>query len=444
MHLIFENVLKNLLMLWTGDYKGLDTGSGEYQIVPTVWDAIGAASIQSGDTIPSVFGPRPPNHCFWSLYIGPVLLKGHFKHSRYYNHFVQFVKLINMCLQYEVSEQERIELKTGFNDWVWDYERWYYQYEPNRLSACPLTIHALLHIVDSILAAGLVWTSWAFPMERYCGALQPAIRSRHYPYASLNRYVLDSAHLTHIKLLYNLHDKLAMKPPNLGGFYRAVCIPGYHTCSLLPPYWPPSDVSINAGLRTKVIAALCTKYHGTPTATRAAIATSTIEEWGHLRIFDDGDIVRTAAFAQSDTAAQATTTTNRSQHGSERDATHYEALVDRHERSRNHAIELLPRTFYGQLQHIYVLDCPPIPGTAHSTTTRIIFAVICTCAEEETHPTLDIHYYSRYSTLKVLDITTIQCLVGRIHDRGQWAIIDRSGALSRAIYEADGEGSDDE
>ncbi|KAI0749041.1 hypothetical protein C8Q74DRAFT_1171750, partial [Fomes fomentarius] len=53
----------------------------------------------------------------------------------------------------------------------------------------------LLHIVDSILAAGLVWTSWAFPMERYCGALQPAIRSRHYPYASLNRYVLDSAHL---------------------------------------------------------------------------------------------------------------------------------------------------------------------------------------------------------------------------------------------------------
>ncbi|KAI0749042.1 hypothetical protein C8Q74DRAFT_1212144, partial [Fomes fomentarius] len=155
--------------------------------------------------------------------------------------------------------------------------------------------------------------------------------------------------------------------------------------------------------------------------------------WGHLRIFDDGDIVRTAAFAQS-------------QHGSERDATHvhYEALVDRHERSRNHAIELLPRTFYGQLQHIYVLDCPPIPGTAHSTTTRIIFAVICTCAEEETHPTLDIHYYSRYSTLKVLDITTIQCLVGRIHDRGQWAIIDRSGALSRAIYEADGEGSDDE
>ncbi|KAI0691672.1 hypothetical protein C8Q76DRAFT_585659, partial [Earliella scabrosa] len=60
----------------------------------------------------------------------------------------------------------------------------------------------LLHIADSILEAGPVWTAWAFPMERYCGSLQPAIRNRRFPYASLNRYVLDKARLDQIKLKF--------------------------------------------------------------------------------------------------------------------------------------------------------------------------------------------------------------------------------------------------
>ena len=36
MHLIWENVIKNLILLWTGDFKGLDEGSGCYQIDTTV------------------------------------------------------------------------------------------------------------------------------------------------------------------------------------------------------------------------------------------------------------------------------------------------------------------------------------------------------------------------------------------------------------------------
>ena len=58
-------------------------------------------------------------------------------------------------------------------------------------------------------------------MERYCGALQPAIRSRRYPYSSLNRYVLDRARLTHIKLLYGLQDALSLRitPKEQGKIY---------------------------------------------------------------------------------------------------------------------------------------------------------------------------------------------------------------------------------
>lgn len=110
--------------------------------------------------------------------------------------------------------------------------RFYYQHNPDRLSACPVTIHALLHIADSIMNAGPVWGSWAFVMERYCGTLQHAIRSRRFPYSSLNRYVLDQARLVQIKLIYGPHarSQLALSPPATASKGRRVpgCKPPSH------------------------------------------------------------------------------------------------------------------------------------------------------------------------------------------------------------------------
>ena len=56
MHLIFENLIKNLILLWTGKFKDINEGSGSYELAPHVWEAIGAATAASGSTIPSVYG----------------------------------------------------------------------------------------------------------------------------------------------------------------------------------------------------------------------------------------------------------------------------------------------------------------------------------------------------------------------------------------------------
>jgi hypothetical protein len=90
----------------------------------------------------------------------------------------------------------------------------YYQYSPDRLSTCPVTIHALLHIADSIKAAGPMWAYWAFPMERYCGSLKRAVKSRRFPFPSIDRHITEVAQLTQIKMFHRLHDSLSLKPPN--------------------------------------------------------------------------------------------------------------------------------------------------------------------------------------------------------------------------------------
>lgn len=88
----------------------------------------------------------------------------------------------------------------------------YYQYDPARLSVCTLTIHAVVHIPDGIIGGGPVWTSWAFPMECFCASLQPAIRSRRFPYASLNRHAIDHSRLAVIKNKYDLKGVLRLGP----------------------------------------------------------------------------------------------------------------------------------------------------------------------------------------------------------------------------------------
>jgi len=134
MHLIWENLIPNLVLLWTSEFKGLDKGTEEYELAPKVWQAICAAGAAAGSTIPSTFGARTPSIAtnksacsaevwsFWTLYLGPILLRQRFHRQRYYNHFVKLVKLLHMCLQFEITTDEVQTIREGFIKWVTDYE----------------------------------------------------------------------------------------------------------------------------------------------------------------------------------------------------------------------------------------------------------------------------------------------------------------------------------
>ncbi|KAJ7854394.1 hypothetical protein B0H14DRAFT_3449595 [Mycena olivaceomarginata] len=175
---------------WTGIFKDLDGGCEEYELPHSVADAIGEACAKSGSTIPSTFGARVPNiindryQCTaesWFLFttlLAPSVLFNRFSHQRYYDHFVQLVALIIKCLRFELTSTEIGEIESGFAAWVKKYEEFYYQYDEARLSACTLPVHALLHVADNIRQIGPMWCHWAFVMERFCGSLVPAVKSR--------------------------------------------------------------------------------------------------------------------------------------------------------------------------------------------------------------------------------------------------------------------------
>jgi hypothetical protein len=88
MHLLFENLVPNLIKLWTGKFKGLDQGTGDYELSDNDWAAIGRLTGKAARTIPSAFVGTLPNiaedgnlykaeaYSFWFQYIAPVVLHG--------------------------------------------------------------------------------------------------------------------------------------------------------------------------------------------------------------------------------------------------------------------------------------------------------------------------------------------------------------------------------
>jgi hypothetical protein len=91
------------------------------------------------------------------------------------------------------------------------------------------------------------------------------------------------------------------------------------------------------------------------------------------------------------------------------------------------------KTFYGQIQQIFLIRFPATPDLLLVKPENIILASIKNCPIEQHNVNdLDMHYYrNEDGYTELVDISAIQCLVARVFDRGWWTIIDRSGKLAR-------------
>ena len=135
MHVAWENVMKTLVTLWTGDYKNLGEGDRKYRIDKTAWKEVGARGAAASSTIPSAFGPRIPNvsekgsymsadmWSFWTRYLAPVLLRDSFKDPECYEHLIDLVHLFDLCLRRDISAVDVDTIRSGFINWVEGYKR---------------------------------------------------------------------------------------------------------------------------------------------------------------------------------------------------------------------------------------------------------------------------------------------------------------------------------
>ena len=238
LHLFCENNIKNLVQLWMGKFKGLKSGSENYEIGEEQWKEIGRETADTVRDIPASFVRVLGNIAedrssftaeswgFWFMHVAPIVMRGRFSDDKYYHHMCALGSIMKTTLKYELTTDEVDNLEEDSIDWVRKYEeyvyvqyvgarahaysRYYYQYREDRLSTCLLTVHGLLHIANDIRVCGPMWASWTFYLERYCGKLQEALHSRVYPWSNLNSWILRTSYLQTLAVRYDIEDELSV------------------------------------------------------------------------------------------------------------------------------------------------------------------------------------------------------------------------------------------
>lgn len=132
---------------------------------------------------------------------------------------------------------------------------------------------------------GPVWAYWAYPMERFCGALARANKSRRYPWSSLNRRVLQCSQLAQIKSIYGLTERLDLEDRN-DNITKGISYQGYPDLVFVKPR---RNRLIHTALRRKVAEYLSRRIDVPFDNIRDSLATRSFDSWGKMQ-----QIVRSA------------------------------------------------------------------------------------------------------------------------------------------------------
>lgn len=143
MHILLENIMKELLGIWEGKYKSsmvtgtadgrLGTATGEDYVIPKAfWDDMDKEVSASNATIPSQMGRRmeaitkrsywtAESYSYFLIHLGPIILKGRLA-GRYYRHFLTPAHLSKLLTKMELTLEEVETIDRGLVAWIREFE----------------------------------------------------------------------------------------------------------------------------------------------------------------------------------------------------------------------------------------------------------------------------------------------------------------------------------
>ena len=493
MHLIFENLIPNLIHHYTSDFKDLNCGTEDYQLPKSLWEAICKAGAKLGNTIPSCFGAQIPNlksehshmttktWSFWAMYLGPALLKGKFLKPKYYKHFTQLVDLVHLCVSFKIKWSNIEVIRAGFIKWVEGYERYvssvspagnvltghvcrmFYQYDNSQLSVCPLTIRALLHIANGIDAAGPVWCYWSFVMEWFCRAITQGNKNWAKPYASLDCHMWDMAQLQMVKIKFGLLETLSLWQPegeldeDVDTFDGCAChIVSFVYFDVTKIHLKMMDMLSFRQGRTSLSTSpscWCWLLSLLP-STALMICNSRFQLWrqkcASQQPFNSGARSKLqvgginspvlhwlslegthmiAHFLRCVTGCGSSLVTPL------KPLSQYRLQVDEKAQQNHQSPSFKWKTFFGELQCVVALNVPWTLDLDLSDSETIILALVKTCNMKKGADGL--WQYTRFHNREFVDLTVIKCLVGQVWDDKEWVIVDCNKKWTWFCFEQD-------
>ncbi|KAL1684441.1 hypothetical protein GGG16DRAFT_12861, partial [Schizophyllum commune] len=256
------------------------------------------------------------------------------------------------------------------------------------------------------------------------------LTSRRFPWSNLDVHILATAQIRQVALRFNLESELSLKPEPKDHVEGQYSHKNYDTCTLLPKCRGPSSITHDISLA--IMTHLATRYSIPRRQVERLFRTDYIVQFARVRRLEGGDDMYAADLLPR-------------QQEDLRDRTFvkYVALVDAE--TENHSVlpNLVPQEFYGRLLNILRVILPAEVAKKldkdHTSDVPAVLFLARVQACDTTGPvSKELPEALVYKKLKptrsqVVDMTTVQCLIGRTPlarltktEPVEWAIIDRS------------------
>ncbi|KAG8728070.1 hypothetical protein FRC10_005363, partial [Ceratobasidium sp. 414] len=384
MHLIYENLVPNMVIHWKGTFKWLDHEEEVYPIDGDVWEVIGRLTAEATRTVPAQFVSTLPNidrdmnfykaeaFSFWFTYLAPILLNGRLN-QEHYEHFLDMREIVLSCLELEITHAQVDELERKVNEWVVEYERPAlanqvrpYEYLDNFIRRrAQMQIVSHVHNMPSLIKPITALTLQA-------GEL---ISSKEEIYDDFPDYVLGQP----VNRRYRANEQLKRQ---MTRYFR---------------------LAEGGGLTAQQ---LCDR-----------IDWNTLVRHGRFRMASMGDRVHVANLVQASSIAR------------DNSFIRYELLPDRNAHLRHERDQPIRVIHYGRVQDVFYVEYIRDPAT--NTRQPYLLARVQECNTQRldaADPENPIVTYNRLDSPEIIHLGTVHAVVGRIKvgGRNTWAIIDRS------------------
>lgn len=99
--------------------------------------------------------------------------------------------------------------------------------------------------------------------------------------------------------------------------------------------------------------------------------------------------------------------------------------MDKYANQRRRAPEFELQNFYGQILRFLVVDIPDSTQADHGIEAESLAYAVIRQVKLLDEVAGGIKYYKDLGSIVFVDLNQVKCVIGRIMDRGKWAIIDR-------------------
>lgn len=272
MHTFFLNVAKQMAQHWSGTFfkSKAHLNTEDFNLSKSVWEDVGR-DLQAGNaTIPAAFcrtlrdisknlkSFKAVELQQWVLHTSIIVLRSRLPPT-HLRHWARFVRAMQLCLNPKgISREQLDDIEKLLQTFVLTYEEYvlscficafqltlhmsrvYYKYDYERLSACRMVFHHLLHVAECIRRFGPPTGYWSYAMERFIGILGPLVHSRVNPYSNLATTALMLEQLRQIRFT---HEDFRLNPsesselkPGLRGVGRPVILTAREKADLVQVY----------------------------------------------------------------------------------------------------------------------------------------------------------------------------------------------------------------